>query len=170
VDNAITNKLSINGKLIRTEQVLSIEYFLIGKLDEIIWPEQVDHPSRRHQLWQQTCFELFVGIVGTSRYWEINISPNGCWNVYNFSSYRQNMRDEEQVYAIPTLAVYQEQRFSLSAKISIANFIPSEKILNLGIAVVLVTNSGNSYWAMKHLQKVPDFHDRNSFCLRVENR
>ena len=44
--------------------------------------------QRQDNLWRHTCFEVFLGRPGAKGYWELNIAPNGDWNLYQFSDYR----------------------------------------------------------------------------------
>ena len=38
--------------------------------------------------WEQTCFEIFIGVQGEDYYREINLSPSQAWQAYQFEEYR----------------------------------------------------------------------------------
>lgn len=39
-------------------------------------------------MWEQTCFEIFIGVQGEDYYREINLSPSQAWQAYQFEEYR----------------------------------------------------------------------------------
>ena len=39
-------------------------------------------------LWEETCFEIFVGVHDEDYYREINLSPSQAWQSYQFEEYR----------------------------------------------------------------------------------
>jgi len=41
--------------------------------------------------------KAFFAEPGEERYWEINLAPNGHWNVYRLDRYRQGLRPEPLV-------------------------------------------------------------------------
>src|SRR5690349_14172779 len=47
--------------------------------------------GRADELWQTTCFELFLKPAGGSGYVELNLSPSERWNAYDFEAYRWGM-------------------------------------------------------------------------------
>ncbi len=73
-------------------------------------------------LWEADCVELFLGFVGSERYLEINLAPNGSWAIFVFSNYRK--REE-------VLSDYTPKVFSKSDKDSWASQIKIEKNLLL---------------------------------------
>ena len=62
--------------------ILALDYELVAPADQLIWPAAAASPERRDELWQSTCLELFIAKPNEPRYWEINLSPSGDWNVY----------------------------------------------------------------------------------------
>ncbi len=86
--------LQITGSIDRHNNTLSIAYELSGKLSKVQIAPPSNTPARKHDLWQETCFEFFLGIKNSPVYWEFNLSPAGHWNVYRFDDYRHGMREE----------------------------------------------------------------------------
>lgn len=103
---------------------------------------------------------------GQSAYWEVNIGPGGCWNLYHFTSYRQGMQEEAEVDRLTCHVVRKDDTFALSCRIDVHKLIPDCLGIEAGVAgVVLHTTGAASYWAVDHLETVADFHSRRSFLI-----
>jgi hypothetical protein len=158
--------LTFGGLLYRLPGVLSIEYRLEGDLRSVVWPAPCPVISRRHELWRQTCFEFFFGIPGESAYWELNIGPGGCWNLYHFTSYRYGMQEEAAVNGLTYHVVREDGTFSLACQIDVQKLIPDCQRLEAGVAGVISHTTGAvAHCAIDHFKTVPDFHDRQSFLI-----
>lgn len=163
---SIAEGLAIFGTLGRQQGKILIEYRVEGKLDHIGWPAPRSRISRCQQLWRKTCFEFFFGIPGDSAYWEVNLDPNGCWNVYHFTGYRQGMREEAAAGRPLCAAVMDATMFSLAGRIDIHFLVPDWAGLEVAVAAVILDQEGVAgYWAIDHLGKGPDFHNRRSFLV-----
>ncbi|MBU1567307.1 MAG: DOMON-like domain-containing protein [Proteobacteria bacterium] len=154
------------GSLHRLPGVLAIEYRLEGDLRSVVWPAPCAAISRRHDLWRQTCFEIFFGIPGESAYWEVNLGPGGCWNLYHFTDYRQGMHEDASVDRLTCHMARDGDTFSLACRINVKKIVPDCLGLEVGAAgVVFDTTGAVSYWAIDHLEAMPDFHIRKSFLI-----
>jgi len=71
------------------------------------WAMASPRGARKDELWHHTCFEAFLGLPGSDAYWELNVSPDGDWNLYRFSGYRSGGEPEPAVCA-PTLELKQQ--------------------------------------------------------------
>ena len=80
--------IKINSGIARNANAFAINYVLQATMAEIVIPERAGIPIRKNNLWEETCFECFIGVKGFEYYWEFNLSPSGHWNVYRFESYR----------------------------------------------------------------------------------
>ena len=86
------------GNIKRLDQsILALDYELVVPADQLIWPAAAASPQRRDELWQSTCLELFIAQPNEPRYWEINLSPSGDWNIYRLSGYRQGLQAEPSI-------------------------------------------------------------------------
>ncbi len=160
--------LTLGGLLQRLPGVLCIEYQLDGDLQTVILPACSSVYPRRHELWRQTCFELFFGIPGESQYWEVNIGPDGCWNFYHFTGYRQGMQEDAAVEELTCRVLRRGNTFSLFCRIDVLKLVPDCKSLEVGIAAVVFDSAGAAaYWAIDHFDTVPDFHSRQSFLMAL---
>jgi hypothetical protein len=166
VSVADCQSLQLSGSIDRLPGILAIEYRLIGDLPSIIWPVSSSNILRRHELWRQTCFELFFGAIGESGYWEVNLAPNGCWNLYHFNEYRQGMLEDTAIKDLPSRAVKDGDTFSLSCRVDMHKLIPDCKAIEVGVAGIVLNRTGETaYWAIDHLKNIPDFHIRQSFRI-----
>ncbi len=138
-------------------------YQLTGPMDQLELPAPMP-PTRADNLWTTTCFEFFLAIPETEAYWEINVSPSGCWNVYAFKHYREQMQAEAAFTTMPLEITRSEKQFALSLKVDLTRLNLQNTALELGITTVLKTKAGDlSYWAIAHTGPEADFHRRDSF-------
>ncbi|KLE33623.1 hypothetical protein AAW01_02410 [Aurantiacibacter gangjinensis] len=119
--------------------------------------------GRADELWQTTCFELFMMPKdGTPSYSEFNLSPSERWAAYDFSDYRSGQ--SERVFR-------REPDCSMRVGQAIAIFDASlpriqmpEAPCAIGLSAVIEEEGGvKSYWALSHHKEEPDFHDPRSF-------
>ena len=160
--------INISGNIIRTDNKLSLAYFLQGNLSTIIIPEPSNLPTRKNELWQTTCFEFFIGIANSTEYWEFNLSPTGDWNVYRFSDYRCQMQEETAFATLPFTLNKQKNSLAINLEIDVNLIINSNTNLEIAITTVIESSKGEiSYWALHHPETIANFHNRNGFILHV---
>ena len=120
--------------------------------------------QRQDNLWKHTCFEAFLARPGDEGYWEVNIAPNGDWNLYQFSSYRTG--GIEEPLADPPEVHFSMERVGCRCTIQIPlqPWWPHAEIPEIALSMVLEDRSKClSYWALSHPADKPDFHDRRGF-------
>jgi len=160
-------EVKITGNIGRQANSMTIRYDLRGKLGELAIPA-ADLPARRYGLWEETCFELFLGVKDSSQYWELNLSPGGHWNVYRFAAYRQGMQEERAVPALKFRVQRQGDSVLLTLELDLDTIFPADRALEVGIAAVLkLARGGVSYWALTHGGPQADFHRRDSFIIQL---
>ena len=160
--------LEISGSLTRLSGVLVIDYRVEGDLDTISWPAPSTTSDRCHDLWQNTCFEFFVNPKGASGYWEGNLSPSGCWNLYRFSAYREDMREEKAVDTLWSLNSQDNSVWNFVCRLETSGIFGDEIELKVGVSSVIRSRADAvSYWALCHPGLKPDFHDRASFNIEL---
>jgi hypothetical protein len=162
----MSENLSISGSVARLSGALCAAYQVQGALDCVDWRGPSPVAGRCDALWRQTCFELFFGVQGDSAYWEVNLGPNGCWNMYRFTDYRVGMR-EEVVVDQPVVDVVEDgDLFSLRCIIDCKAILVDSVDLELAVSCVIQDTRGSiSYWAIHHHGPAPDFHNRKSFSM-----
>jgi hypothetical protein len=160
--------IKITGQISRRMNTLSIQYNLHGSLAEVDIPTQAGRPIRKDNLWEATCFEFFLGVKDSERYWEFNLSPSGDWNVYRFDAYRQGMQKEIAFAEIPFSIQNRSNAFLLSLDLDLARIVQEVEVLEVAISTVIrLKDDPISYWALVHPIKQADFHDRNGFIFEL---
>ncbi|MBW4424932.1 MAG: DOMON-like domain-containing protein [Nostoc desertorum CM1-VF14] len=160
--------LKIAGNIARNGNKLTIRYTLGGDLKEIVIPPPSKTPLRKHELWQDTCFEFFVGIKDSQRYWEFNLSPAGHWNVYRFDGYRQGMQEETAFENLSFNVQNQSDGLTLALDAGLGKIILAEQALEVAITTVIKDKDGEvAYWALTHRGTEADFHIRDSFTVEL---
>jgi hypothetical protein len=159
--------LKFKFELLPSREGLNFCFELKGKdFSQLVWP-QANQPGRKDGLWQTTVFELFIGRVGHSSYTEFNFSPSGDWNVYDFSGERQGMREHESFLANPIVCIKHTnthicvEGLVLPAQLGVGAF-------ELSATAVLDWGQDKEYWALKHCNDKPDFHNRKSFVVKLD--
>lgn len=160
--------LKIAGNITRNSNQLAICYMLGGDLKEIALALPSNAPSRKHELWEDTCFEFFVGIKDSARYWEFNLSPAGHWNVYRFDAYRQGMQEETAFTILPFNVQNQANGLALALDVDLNKIVSAEQAIEVGITTVIKHRDGEvTYWALTHRGAEADFHLRDSFIVEL---
>ncbi|MEA5623766.1 DOMON-like domain-containing protein [Nostoc sp. UHCC 0251] len=160
--------LKIAGDIARNGNKLTICYMLEGNFKEIVIAPPSNTPSRKHKLWQDTCFEFFLGIKDSARYWEFNLSPAGHWNVYRFDGYRQGMQEETAFENLAFNVQNQADGLILVLDVDLEKIISAEQAIEVGITTVIKDRDGEvTYWALTHQGAEADFHLRDSFIVKL---
>ncbi len=128
----------------------------------------VDMPYRKNALWEDTCFEFFIAVKDSPRYREFNLSPAGHWNVFLFSAYRKGMQEDTAIGPIPFGVQRHPDALLLSLEMDMDRFIRAEQVMEVGLSAVIKYKSGEtSYWALTHIGQQADFHQRESFIIKL---
>ena len=160
--------LKIAGNITRNGNQLAIRYMLEGDLKEIAIAPPSNTPSRKHELWEDTCFEFFLGIKDFVRYWEFNLSTAGHWNVYRFDGYRQGMQEERAFENLSFNVQNQADGLALVLDVDLGKIISAEQAIEVSITTVIKYRNGEvTYWALTHRGVEADFHIRDSFIVEL---
>ena len=155
--------LSLSARLQRDDREILVHYELRGDLSRLSIPAPSAAPRRADGLWQDTCFELFLGEPGGPVYREANLSPSGDWNVYRFAGYRLDGASDPAVTTLPFVVARDATRLTLDLALPVA-----ASPLEIGVTAIIRDQAGAiSHWALAHAGDRPDFHLRESFILSV---
>jgi hypothetical protein len=153
----------------RANAELQMTFRLDGDIPRILlFPPTV--PRFAKQLWQHTCFEVFIAAEGQPAYHEFNFAPSGEWAVYAFSGYRDGGPVADQTLH-PHIATRSTGiRLELDAVVPLdrVSAIHARALLRIGLSAVIETSDGLSYWALRHPKDKPDFHNADGFTLLLE--
>jgi hypothetical protein len=174
-DNCPDPEIEITGQIERLNQQLSIAFQVTGEIKKIAVTSPAPNLSRRNELWQTTCFEFFLGLKGSPKYWEFNLSPAGHWNIYRFDDYREGMAEELAFESLPFLVKAQPDSLTLSLSLDLEKIISPTQALEASITTVIQSKINNlisekdaiTYWALTHVAQEADFHQRKSFILSL---
>jgi hypothetical protein len=151
------------------QRKLVLTYSAGGAIEKILWPARLTgKPQRKDELWKHTCFEAFIKPAGQDRYWEVNLSPSGDWNIYSFNAYRQGMMQEKAIQNLTPRFTQDGAVWHLSCEIWIAEWAKASELAVGLTAVIEETSSEISYWAIAHPEPLPDFHLAESFTNRIK--
>ncbi|WP_202715868.1 DOMON-like domain-containing protein [Thiothrix subterranea] len=151
-----------------TKGGLHLRYTLSGTLAALNIPRP-QAPTATDGLWEHTCFETFIRVLGENRYHEFNFSPSSQWAAYAFRAYRERLAWQAQQPPVISTAV-RGNEFVLEALLASADLPDNctQQPWQLGITAVLETTSGEkSYWALQHPATRPDFHHNDGFVHAI---
>jgi hypothetical protein len=158
----------ITGGIRFHSNTLFVHFQLDGRVEEVRLPPYSRILVRRGRLWEETCFEFFIGMTNSLRYWEFNLSPSGDWNVFRFWNYREGMQEETAFHSLPIRVQQGIDVFLLSAECDLEKILPSGRGIEAGISAVIQSNRGElSHWALTHSADRPDFHRRDAFLIEL---
>ena len=149
---------------------LRVRYSLAGDIHSVLLPAESGNPSRKGELWKQTCLEFFLALKGRPRYWEFNFSPSGDWNVYRMEGYRRiDFREEASIQHVRPEISRGSDGLTLDIAVDISSIVQDGESLEMSVTAVIQTKDGNeTYWALTHPASQADFHDRRGFILAPE--
>ena len=163
-----THEFTISTSINRDQNSLSVKYALLDNIQDILIPELCTIPQRKNGLWNETCFEFFIAVRNSARYWEFNLSPSGHWNVYRFSGYRQGMEEESAIDLLPIKVSHLSDTFHLSLGINLDPIIRDNDALQVSLSAIIKTVSNNTmYYALSHPGPEPDFHNKDGFIVSL---
>ncbi|MFT4713151.1 MAG: hypothetical protein ACJAVI_005479 [Candidatus Azotimanducaceae bacterium] len=169
----------ITGEIELGAKQLHCKFSLNGKLEAINWQDSIadvensqdEKPkattSRTSELWLHSCFELFLGEKGETRYWEINIAPDGRWQCYQFDDVRLGMKESE-AFNLDSY-VFEQSAKEANLQITLNHQLHNtDTDIQAGISVVLESKTSElHYYALRHCGPKPDFHLRDSHALQL---
>ena len=161
--------ISLTGILSFQDNILTLNYFLTGNLEEVLLPPVSAKRARKDELWKATCFEFFVAVKDQPGYWEFNMSPSGDWNIYRMDAYRRiGFRNETKLTELPFAMKKRANGYSLNVTLDLTPLVPPEQDLQMAITAIIQTKDGNeTYWALAHPAPYADFHLREGFILEL---
>lgn len=167
-NDLFTDQYRIEGNLQRTGDCLDLVYRVTGPLKGLCIEPMTGRPQRKDGLWEKTCFECFIGMACVTRYWEINFSPAGHWNVYCFDGYRHGMQEEPLICFPKITADINDDTFQLTCAVDLSPIGLVKNPILVGLSAVLQNNNDDTtHWALTHPGSKPDFHQREGFAITL---
>ena len=159
---------AVRARVHRSDSKLHIGYRLQGDIVRILVPP-AGEPLIGTELWRHTCFETFLRTEGAAAYHEFNFAPSRQWTIYAFSAYRSGAPLADPAMN-PQIAIRSSTNLlELDATIQLDRLssLSTNANLRLGLAAVVETSNGLSYWALHHPADKPDFHNSAGFVLTL---
>lgn len=164
----VPDGVRVSGEVSRAAGRFGTRFDLCGPLGHLAISASSKAPARTDGLWEGTCFEFFLAPWDSPGYWEFNLSPSGCWNIYGFSGYREGMHEERAFASLPFEVVLREGSLSVRLAVEIGRILAPDRAIDIGVSAVLESKDGSfSYWALEHRAARPDFHQRDGFSIRL---
>ena len=148
---------------------LELSYIVTGQMNDIRMPAAVA-ASRGEELWQHTCFEVFIRASSGTGYYEFNFSPSTQWAAYRFGSHRRGMSVPAEVGGFAIDAQGSLDRYTLRTSLELDSLsgLPRTEFWFLGLSVIIEEANGQkSYWALAHPPGKADFHHIDCFTHRI---
>jgi hypothetical protein len=162
--------IKISGNVAQEGSVLTIQFSLSGRVEDILFPAWNLQPGRKKELWRATCFEFFLAFPDQPQYWEFNLSPSGDWNAYRMNAYRQvSFQEEGSIESLHLAARKDADCYQLGTTVDLAPILGNQRRTLIGVSSVVQAVDGHeTYWALVHPSPQADFHQRESFILSLE--
>jgi hypothetical protein len=165
-DVAIDMAINLQVMLDCVGHHFDIQFVVAGEIDRLQLSPITQFPQRITGLWETTCFEFFFGVPRQEKYWEVNLSPSGDWNVFRLDRYRENLQEEQAIAALPFTVKVERDRLTLALTFDLQGLGLECGAIELSATSVIQEKTGEiSYWAVKHAGLEADFHLRDSFVI-----
>ncbi|RKG29221.1 DOMON-like domain-containing protein [Acinetobacter tianfuensis] len=146
---------------------LNVGFWIRDPNQLIQWPELVSSNPRKDFLWEDTCFEIFIGVQGEDYYREINLSPSQAWQSYQFEEYRYPEDMPPQAAYDIELNQLKRTHYGLNVSLDLTEFMLAHKLkwanVFVGLSAVLKTAQGEQFYAMQHSSQNADFHNKRDW-------
>lgn len=133
----------------------------------IQYPELVASNPRQDFLWQNTCYEIFIGVRGEDYYREVNLSPSQAWQAYQFEEYRYPESMPPEPADDIEINQLKRMHYGLNVNLDLTEFMVKNKLkwdnLYLGLSAVFKLENSEQYYAMQHSSPQADFHNKRDW-------
>lgn len=160
-------EVTIVGALEQNGTTLNVGFWVRDPLQHIQWPKLCNTGLKQDFLWENTCFEIFIGIKNEDYYREVNLSPSQTWQCYDFEEYRYPETMPPKHADDIKLLELKRTHYGLNSTIDLSDFLSNHNLswndIFIGLAVVLKTDQTDRYFAMQHSSPSPDFHNKRDW-------
>jgi hypothetical protein len=152
----------------RPDGRVTLRYLVSGLIRNVLLPAP-EAPVRAHQLWEHSCFELFIRPAPGEVYCEFNFAPSRQWAAYSFRRHRSGMADIE--IGAPAIKCSRDSdSFEMRVDLDVAAVpeLAEAGDWQLNISTIIEEANGRkSYWALAHPPGKADFHNPDCFVLHL---
>lgn len=145
-------------KLSELNQEMTLTYVLCQKdVDShLFFPKKAEHLAQGSKLWEKTCFECFFFDEKSDEYFELNVSPEGKYDLLSFQKYREQNSKHPPIQ-IHNLEIKRDQNF---ATLSFKLHTHFKSAYFISPTVILETHTGQHFFALSHDSDKADFHKK----------
>ncbi len=151
----------------KSHGTLCLRYHAEGLLHDLDLPGGAA-AKRTDGLWKTTCFELFLQESSANRYCEFNFSPSSLWAAYQFSDYRNGMKNLQLPKAPEIHLDFSDSHAAIEVTLALPDILGSPSLKASFSAVIAEKNGVKSYWALSHPPGKPDFHHGDCFTHQLK--
>jgi hypothetical protein len=167
----------IDVDVARTPTGLMLHYIVSGTVANILLPG-LEPPRRGRQLWEHSCFEVFIRPGAGEAYFEYNVAPSREWAAYRFAGHRSGMEDLAEAVTPGTQQAAGADCYAIRVGLDL-NDVPElarDDLWHVNVSVVIEEATGGggeggegrkSYWALAHPPGKADFHHPDCFILQL---
>ncbi|PIP89756.1 MAG: hypothetical protein COW01_08030 [Bdellovibrionales bacterium CG12_big_fil_rev_8_21_14_0_65_38_15] len=147
----------------RNQNILQLRYEC-HEFNKIVWPD-IQSSERAFNLWESTCFELFLKHPNEHAYLEFNFSPSGKWDAFEFDSYRlpKTLRRVEDVSSKVSTSDH-----NLAVELELPSHWMKSEIVGNATAVIELMDESIHFFAYKHCETKADFHHQDSLVINFD--
>lgn len=148
--------------------IINVGFWVRDPMQLIEWPESTQHKLLRADfLWENSCFEIFIGVKNEDFYREINLSPSETWQSYQFEEYRYPENVPPILATDIELIELKRTHYGLNAVLDLQLFLTTHQLqvsdIYIGLAAIFKTAQGTQYYAIQHSSPEPDFHNKRDW-------
>lgn len=151
----------------QSPNLINLGFWLTDPLQCVEWPQPVTGHPRQNFLWEQSCYEIFIGVKDQDMYREINLSPSHAWQAYQFEEYRYPEQIPPLAATDIELIQLKKTHYGLNATLDLSQFMHEQKLnwseIYVGLTAVLKTSQKTYYFAMQHSGPQADFHNKRDW-------
>jgi len=159
----------IDASAVRKGGRLQLRYLLSGTISNIAIPAPTQ-PARADELWQHTCFEVFLRPPEGDAYVEFNFSPSGLWAAYRFRARRSGMANIAEAEPGAAAVSVSPDLVTLDVVLDLSALpdLPVDAPWRVALTTIVEqVDTTKSFWSLAHPQGKPDFHHVDNFALTL---
>lgn len=163
-NKSIEASLGLNGAYLELNFTWSISSKLFPNLEPSIVTTDF---KRKIGLWEENCLEAFLARPDRDEYYEFNFSLDTIqWNCFKLSSYRFGLKETNDFQIIKKRVENNEDKCEVSFLLDLGkeamNYMKSMKLV-YNLCAISNDLDGQTFWAFKHPESKPDFHDKKYY-------
>lgn len=157
----------LETELVKNGNSLHLTYTISGEIGEIALPDYQSNNERSWELWEHTCFEMFIAKDDREDYLEFNFSPSGNWNAFHLDGIRKGIKEYPGASVSIEAPVVTTEQYTQKVVVNLEDqsFLGDDTAV--GVTAITNMKDKKEFWALLHSKGEPDFHTKESFILSL---